>query len=229
VLNLTRTRRNIQGKRSTRRKVMTDMKNILNEWRGFVNESGLNRILKHIIEHDCVVITAFRDDTSDDSKCTDKAVIGGDNLERNRDLKATLLGLGYGVTKVDGSYIEDFNTPLAKEVKEDSLFCVNLNDDTDFVDRLAALGEKFCQDSIIVFPKGGKGAHLIGTNNAEFPGYGEKSMTGDLSMGQEAEFMTRINNRPFTTKEGVELETYNQLPRLQRMAVRAIQKRILEE
>ena len=208
---------------------MTDMKNILNEWRGFVNESGLNRILKHIIEHDCVIITAFRDDTNDDRHCTDKAVVGGDNLERNRDLKATLLGLGYGVTKVDGSYIEDFNTPLAKEVKEDSLFCVNLNDDTDFVDRLAALGEKFCQDSIIVFPKGGKGAHLIGTNNAEFPGYGEKSMTGDLSMGQEAEFMTRINNRPFTTKEGVELETYNQLPRLQRMAVRAIQKRILEE
>jgi len=208
---------------------MTDMKGIINEWRGFINESGLSRIYKHIMEHDCVIITAFRDDSNDDSRCTDKAVIGGDNMERNRDLKATLLGLGYGVTKVDGSYIEDFNTPLAKEVKEDSLFCVNLNDDTDFVDRLAALGEKFCQDSIIVFPKGGKGAHLIGTNNAEFPGYGEKSMTGDLSMGQEAEFMTRINNRPFTTKEGVELETYNQLPRLQRMAVRAIQKRILEE
>lgn len=208
---------------------MTDMKNIINEWRGFINESGLSRIYKHIMEHDCVVITAFRDDANDDSKCTDKAVIGGDNMERNRDLKATLLGLGYGVTKVDGSYIEDFETPLAKEVKENSLFCVNLNDDADFVERLAALGEKFCQDSIIVFPKGGEGAHLIGTNNAEFPGYGKKSMQGNLSMGQEAEFMTRIKNRPFTTKESVELETYNQLPRLQRMAVRAIQKRILEE
>ena len=208
---------------------MTDMKNIINEWRGFINESGLSRIYKHIMEHDCVVITAFRDDANDDSKCTDKAVIGGDNMERNRDLKATLLGLGYGVTKVDGSYIEGFGTPLAKEVKENSLFCVNLNDDADFVERLASLGEKFCQDSIIVFPKGGEGAHLLGTNNVEFPGYGKKSMQGDLSMGQEAEFMTRINNRPFTTKESVELETYNQLPRLQRMAVRAIQKRILEE
>lgn len=208
---------------------MSDMKNIINEWRGFINESGLSRIYKHIMEHDCVVITAFRDDTNDDSKCTDKAVIGGDNMERNRDLKATLLGLGYGVTKVDGSYIEDFETPLAKEVKENSLFCVNLNDDADFVERLASLGEKFCQDSIIVFPKGGEGAHLIGTNHAEFPGYGKKSMQGNLAMGQEAEFMTRIKNRPFTTKESVELETYNQLPRLQRMAVRAIQKRILEE
>ena len=206
---------------------MTDMKNIINEWRGFVNESGLSRIYKHIQEHDCIVITAFRGDTNDDSKCTDKAVVGGDNMERNRDLKATLLGLGYGVTKVDGSYIEDFETPLAKEVKENSLFCVNLNDDADFVERLASLSEKFCQDSIIVFPKGGKGAHLMGTNNAEFPGYGKKSMQGDLSMGQEAEFMTRVNNRPFTTKEGIELETYKKLPRLQRMAVRSIQKKIL--
>jgi len=206
---------------------VSDMKEILNEWRGFVNESGLSRIYKHIQEHDCIVITAFRGDTNDDSKCTDKAVVGGDNMERNRDLKATLLGLGYGVTKVDGSYIEDFETPLAKEVKENSLFCVNLNDDADFVERLASLSEKFCQDSIIVFPKGGKGAHLMGTNNAEFPGYGKKSMQGDLSMGQEAEFMTRVNNRPFTTKEGIELETYKKLPRLQRMAVRSIQKKIL--
>lgn len=206
---------------------MSDMKEILNEWRGFVNESGLSRIYKHIQEHDCIVITAFRDDANDNSKCTDRAVIGGDNMERNRDLKATLLGLGYGITKVDGSYIEDFETPLAKEVKEDSLFCVNLNDDVDFVERLASLSEKFCQDSIIVFPKGGKGAHLIGTNNAEYPGYGKKAMQGDLSMGQEAEFMTRVNNRPFTTKEGIELETYKKLPRLQRMAVRSIQKKIL--
>ena len=208
---------------------MTDMKNIINEWRGFINESGLSRIYQHIMEHDCVIITAFRDDANESTDCTEKAEIGGDNMERNRDLKATLLGLGYGVTKVDGSYIEKYNTPLAKEVKENSLFCVNLNDDPDFISRHAALGEKFCQDSIIVFPKGGEGVHLIGTNNAEFPGYGKKHMTGDLSMGQEGEFMTRINNRPFTTKEGVELETYEKLPRLQRMAVRAIQKRILEE
>jgi hypothetical protein len=208
---------------------MTDMKKIINEWRGFVNESGLSRVYKHIQEHDCAVITAFRGDTNDGANCTDNAEIGGDNMERNRDLKATLLGLGYGVTKVDGSYIEGFETELAIEVKEDSLFCVNLNDDVDFIARHAALAEKFCQDSVIIFPKGGKGAHLIGTNNNEFPGYGKKSMQGDLAMGQEAEFMTRVNNRPFSTKEGVELETYKKLPRLQRMAVRSIQKKILGE
>ena len=77
---------------------MTDMKNIINEWRGFVNESGLSRIYKHIEEHDCVIITAFRDDANESDDCREKAEIGGDNMERNRDLKATLLGLGYGVT-----------------------------------------------------------------------------------------------------------------------------------
>lgn len=208
---------------------MTDMKNIINEWRGFVNESGLSRIYKHIQEHDCVIITAFRGDPDDGSNCTDAAIVGGDNMERNRDLKATLLGLGIGVTKVDGSYIEDFGTELASEVKEASLFCVNLKDDPNFIDTLASLSEKFCQDSIIVFPQGGNEAYLLGTNKAEFPGYGKKQVTGDLSMGQDAEFMTRVNNRPFTTKEGIELETYKKLPRLQRMAVRSIQKKILGE
>ena len=208
---------------------MSDMKEILNEWRGFVNESGLSRIYKHIQEHDCVIITAFRGDPDDGSNCTDAAIVGGDNMERNRDLKATLLGLGIGVTKVDGSYIEDFGTELASEVKEASLFCVNLKDDPNFIDTLASLSEKFCQDSIIVFPQGGNEAYLLGTNKAEFPGYGKKQVTGDLSMGQDAEFMTRVNNRPFTTKEGIELETYKKLPRLQRMAVRSIQKKILSE
>ena len=106
---------------------------------------------------------------------------------------------------------------------------MNLEDDPNFIDTLASLSEKFCQDSIIVFPQGGSEAYLLGTNKAEFPGYGKKQVTGDLSMGQDAEFMTRVNNRPFTTKEGIELETYKKLPRLQRMAVRSIQKKILGE
>jgi len=52
---------------------MTDMKNIINEWRGFVNESGLSRVYKHIQEHDCVIITAFRDDANESDDCTEKA------------------------------------------------------------------------------------------------------------------------------------------------------------
>ena len=208
---------------------MGKMKQILKEWRGFklLNESSLSRVYKHIQEHDCVIITAFRDDTEDEANCTEKAVLGGDNKERNRDLKATLLGLGYGVTKVDGSYVEDFGSEAAKEVKEDSLFCVNLKDSPEFIETLAGIGEKFCQDSIVVFPKGGKSAYLRGTNNANFPGYGNEQDVGDLTIGQEAEFMTRVKGRPFTTKESLELETYDKLSRLQKMSVRTSQKKVL--
>lgn len=191
-----------------------------------VNESGLSRVYKHIQEHDCVVITAFRDDPDDPSNCTPNSIVGGKNMDRNRDLKATLLGMGYGVTKVMGAFKENIGTELEKEVKENSLFCVNLDDDPRFIQNLAELGEKFCQDSIIVFPKGGKNAYLLGTNNNQFPGYGKKEYVGDWRGGRESEFMTRVNGRPFTT-ESVMLETYEQLPRMQRMAVKAIKKRVL--
>lgn len=150
-----------------------------------------------------------------------------DNMTRNRDLKATLLGLGFGVTKVDGSYIEDFGTDIAKEVKENSLFCVNLKDDSTFIDRIVTLGEKFCQDSVLIIPRGGEGAYLVGTNNTEFPGFGNKEVVGSLSYGKESEFMTRVGNRPFTTNETLNLETYKDLSKNQRMFVRSAQKRIL--
>ena len=113
-----------------------NMKLIMEGWRQFINESGLSRVRKHIMNHDCAILTAFRGDLMDMGNCTDNAEMpeeGEKNMNRNRDLKATLLGSGYGVTKVDGSYVEDFDTPKAMEVKENSLFCVNLKDDPSFI------------------------------------------------------------------------------------------------
>ena len=204
------------------------MKLIMEGWRKFINESSLSRVRRHVQEHDCAVMTAFRGDPSDNSNCTENATMyDSDNMTRNRDLKATLLGLGFGVTKVDGSYIEDFGTDIAKEVKENSLFCVNLKDDSTFIDRIVTLGEKFCQDSVLIIPRGGEGAYLVGTNNTEFPGFGNKEVVGSLSYGKESEFMTRVGNRPFTTNETLNLETYKDLSKNQRMFVRSAQKRIL--
>ena len=204
------------------------MKLLMENWRKFINESGLSRIYKHIQEHECAVITAFRGDPSNESNCTENAVMYDvSNMNRNRDLKATLLSLNFGVTKVKGSYIEDFGTDIAKEVGENSLFCVNLKDDPTFVEMIALLGEKFCQDSVMVIPRGGEGVYLLGTNNAEFPGFGNREGVGNMSYGGESEFMTRVRGRPFTTKESLELETYRDLPKNQRMFARAVQKRIL--
>lgn len=210
------------------------MKELMENWRRYVklNESGLNRLRKHMMAHDCAILTAFRNDLNDMSQCADGAETpeeGVKNINRNRDLKATLLGMKIGVTKVDGSYVEDFDTPIAKEVKEASLFCVNLNDDGNFFDTIQKLGEKYCQDSVLCIPKGGEGAFLFGTNNAEFPGYGQRIDVGNANFGDEAEFMTKIRNKPMTFNEEQEvvLETYSALPRQQRMAVMAITRKFL--
>ena len=210
------------------------IKPILKNWRGFLNESSLSRMHQHIMEHDCAILTAYRNDISDMSACTANANEpdeGETNKSRNRDLKATLLSMGIGVTKVDGSYIEDFDTPKAVEVSEASLFCVNLKGDKNFAATIQRLGEKYCQDSVLIIPKGGQGAYLFGTNNSEFPGYGNKVVVGDIDFGgEESEFMTKIRNQPFTFKfESATLETYQDLSRNQRMAVKAIAREFLEE
>jgi hypothetical protein len=211
------------------------MKQLMESWNKYLlKESGLSRVLQHIEAHDCAILTAFRNDPKDMSKCAKGSVDDNDqegntralNKKRNRDLKAMLLGFDYGVTAVDGSYIENFKQPDQIEVKEDSLFVVNLNDDPDFVRNVQEMAEKFCQDSVIIIPQGGKAAYLYGTNESDFPGYGEKVKVGDLKMGKESEFMTRVGKRPFTFGEG--LETYDKLSRLEKMAVKSIREQLLK-
>ena len=206
---------------------------------GMLTESSLSRLLGHMNAHDTAIVTAFRGKPSDDSNCTDAAEVGAaedentalqTNKRRNRDLKAALLNMGYGVTAVDGSYIEHFNTPAAYEpAAEDSFFVVNLKDipSSKFFDSIIPLGQKYCQDSVMLVLKGAEEAFLYGTNNAEFPGYGSKVDLGSATFGKEAEFMTKVRNRPMAFAEG--LDTYEKLPRLQRMAVKSIAKRVLKE
>lgn len=205
------------------------MDQVLGVWRKFLSESSLSRVHRHMEEHTTAVISASRNDISDGSACTSRAQVpieGETNATRSRDLKAALLSLGYGVTKAKGSYIEDYETPSAVEVSENSLFIVNLENDPSFEDSIITLGERYCQDSVLIIPAGGAGAYLYGTNKSEFPGYGKKVDVGARGFGREAEFMTKIRNRPFTFGEG--LETYKKLSRNERMAVKAIAKKVLK-
>ncbi len=212
----------------------------LNELKGAVREviqemSSLSRVHQHVLEHDCAIITAFRGDPADHGNCVHDApaTYQGENLKtldinklNNRDLEAVLLKLGFGVTAVDGTFVENFDTPEAVEVKEDSLLVVNLNDDPSFYDQIKLFGKKYCQDSVLIIPQGGKDVKLYGTNNSQFPGLDKEIPVGNMKYGRSAEFMTKIRNRPISTNEG--LETYNKLPRLQRMAVSAIADKILK-
>lgn len=205
-----------------------DLKDIVKE---VLAESGLNRVYRHVTEHDCAIVTANRSDPFDRSQSAtpdfsqeDSEAFGGNpktaNKINNRNLKAYLLKNGYGVTAVDGSYVENFESPGAIEVKEDSLFVVNLNDDPEFFDKVRKCGEKYSQDSVLLIPQGGEGAYLLGTNNSSFPGYGNKVDVGSFHGGNEAEFMTKVRNRPFVFKEG--LETYRDLSRNARWCVTSI-------
>ena len=72
------------------------MKILLENWKRFLeegemNESSLSRIYQHIMEHDCVILTAYRGDPNDTSACTDKALgLDMKNPERNKMLKDIL-------------------------------------------------------------------------------------------------------------------------------------------
>ena len=216
------------------------MKHIFENWNNFLNESGLSRVHQHINAHDTAVITAFRNDPSSDEGCYNAKPPSEQeesqlkaNKARNKNLKAVLLKMGYGVTRVDGSYIENFDdVDNRKEVSEESFFVVNLKDDPDFNNNISKLGQMFCQDSVLLIPQGGgddgSPAFLLGTNET-WPGLGEKEPVGRFEGGKEAEFMSRVKGRPFVFKEIHGQETYEQLGRNARWAVTNIVKRVLNE
>jgi len=221
------------------------MKKLFENWNKYLlNESALSRVHQHIMEHNAAMISAWRADPSSAFMCAgvpEEISINEEhgslrkdtNRERNRDLKATLLSLGYGVTPVDGNFIENYsNLEKRVEVREDSLFVVNLKDDQGFLANIDNLGQKFCQDSVLMIPQGGKSAYLLGTNHTEFPGYGNEDLVGDFLGGHQGEFLSRVGGRPFVFKEGknkYKLEVYEDHSRNARMSIRSIAKRILNK
>jgi len=212
------------------------MKDLFDNWNKFLlNESSLSRLHQHISEHDTAVITAFRNDPSASEGCVSNTSDTGQenpfraNMARNKNLKAVLLRKGYGVTRVDGSYIENFDDPdLRKEVSEESFFVVNLKDNPEFIKDIEELGKMFCQDSVLLIPRGGREAYLLGTNET-WPGLGDREPVGDFKGGEEAEFMSRVKRRPFVFKEISSQETYADLSRNSKWAVAKIAERVLNE
>ena len=176
------------------------MRDLINKFGKVLTESTLNRVHKHVMEHDCSVITAFRnsfvnclDDDNDEERLNIRT-----NKNINKTLKAALLSLGYGVTEVKGTYIENYLSDNEIEVKEDSYFVVNLKDDPNFDDNIIKMGEILCQDSVLIINKGGDDNYLVGTNKSDFPGHGEVVNLGKLKPGVESQFMTKVGGRPFT-------------------------------
>tara|TARA_R100001015_G_C4622402_1_gene179829 strand:+ start:184 stop:756 length:573 start_codon:yes stop_codon:yes gene_type:complete len=187
------------------------MKELLKEWNKFLlSESGLSRVWGHIQENESAIISAFRNEYSKK-----------ENYERSRKLKAQLFSQGYGVTKVKGSYVENFDTPEAIEVVEQSLFVSNRYEDSEFKNNISNLGKEYEQDSVLFIPKGGKNAFLYGTREGnDFPPLDQAIEVGNVKMGEESEFMSRVSGRPFIFKE--ELETYENLSKNSKWALKKL-------
>jgi hypothetical protein len=164
-----------------------------------ITESSLKRLEFHLNQHNCAVITSFRGEMVNCVREVESEEVLNifKNKGRNISLKSALLSLGFGVTKVKGSYIENYLEDNAVEVKEDSFFVVNLNDDSDFIELIIELGEYFCQDSVLIMEQGGENNYLVGTNHSEYPGYKNIDVKGKFSPNEQGKFMTRVKNRPF--------------------------------
>jgi hypothetical protein len=167
-------------------------------FKNFLNESSLSRIWKQTSEHESGTISAFRfaEDCGNGNEFSTK-----ENKARSSKLKAKLLKLGYGVTKIDGTYIENYNTPNAKEVKEEPFIVIDIKDSGNLKKDLITLGQKFDQDSVTFSLPSGE-YFLISSNTCPegYPGNGKVGVEVKLGkplFGKNGEFHSKVNGRPF--------------------------------
>ncbi len=192
-------------------------------------ESTMNRVMNYIKNYECATLTAWRNQYKDTTDKTfkpthiyhEKNSVDGRRVGRgkkhngaemkqgecfsteekkfyNRELKAALLGLRYGVTNIRGSYKEVGQN----ESQEESFLVVNLNDDPNFKNNIFKLSEYYNQDSFMYSPKDSDEGYLVGTNNAEFPGYGNEISSGKFHRDVQSLFMSRIGNKGFNFSNG---------------------------
>jgi len=169
-------------------------------FKDYINENSLSKVWNHMQKHDSGTITAFRDAR----ECGDgQPYTKGENKARNKVLLASLLSKKFSITKVKGSYIENYGSKNEKQVGEDVFLVVDINDTGNLKKTLKKLGAEYEQDSILFIPKGGKEGILIGTNTCPdgFPGYGKIRKFGNPIFGKDGQMSTKVNGRPFILKE----------------------------
>ena len=161
-------------------------------------ESSLSRVYAQTKIHDSGTISAFRSAKN----CNDGEKYSlSDNKQNSKILKSKLLTLGYGVTKIDGTYIENFKTDNEIEVKEESYLVVDIKDSGNLKKDLIKLGQEFEQDSVTFQEKDGD-YYIISSNECPlgYPGegkVGKEVKLGKPIFGKEGEFHSKINGRPF--------------------------------
>lgn len=173
-----------------------------------LNESSLSRIWRKNKEFDSGTISAFK------GYRTHK-----ENMAKHRELVGKLVGAGMSVTKIQGTYIENYKTPHAKEVHELSLIVFDHKKTGKLKEILLKLGKEFEQDSITFCDASTGDYYLIGCldktkvkddngNIVEVDAYPKKGVSirlGKPMFGENGEFFSKVNGRPFIFKEGEEV------------------------
>lgn len=158
----------------------------LSKFKDFLIESSLSRLWSKFNDHDAGIITAFRGSKTKQ-----------ENRNNNAEMLSYLKRKGYSLTKVKGSYIENFGKEDAKEVGEESFVVVDQNDTKELKKDLIKMGRLYDQDSVLFIAKDEE-AVLIGTNRSDFPGFNKEISVGRAKFGKDAnEFFSRINGRQF--------------------------------
>lgn len=116
-----------------------------------------------------------------------------ENQERNKALRTILLSKHYGITKVTNFYPEG-----GEDRQEESFLVVNLSCDPTFKNTLRVLSEWYNQECFLYKPKGENRVVLIGTNDANNPGYGKESIAGGFMRDVKTEFMSRLRKGGFS-------------------------------
>lgn len=130
------------------------------------------------------------------------------NRKYNSQLRQYLRALGFGITKVYGTYAEGLG---GKFGMEESTFVVNLQDDPKFFEKIRFLGEKYNQDSVLESPRGTHSAYFHGTNDASWPGYGNDVPVGDFEKNIEPTYMTIVGSSTFAFISPEDKERYNKV------------------
>lgn len=150
-----------------------------------LEESSLSRIWKKHKESDSGTISACRGNLTKE-----------ENKKRTLELKTLLIKAGYSVTAVNGVYIENYNSPDAREVHEKSFIVFDYKNLGTLKQDLIKFGKKFDQDSI-TYSEQGKDYYLIGTNRTGYPGMNVEIKLGKPMFGTNGEFFSTVKGRPF--------------------------------
>jgi hypothetical protein len=187
-----------------------------------LNESSINRIVDWLEKFDIACVSATRTFFKNPTKMTlddrpqeymDQDALyrytNKENRDRNSKMKAVLLKNGYGVTSIYGGYIESYKEKNPVERIESSMFVVNLNNDPDFFSKIFELAEFYNQDSFLYKKKDEDIAYLVGTNNSDFPGYGNVVEQGSFHSNISNEFFSKLGNRSFAFVKDLSVKNNN--------------------